>query len=97
MAIIEVTVSDLQNASSKISQANETFREAAAALKAAADQLAGTWEGTSRDTFVQEQQEIDNWYKAMSEVVDQYVASMKNAAEQYESTDAEAAALIRKG
>ncbi|MBE5801779.1 MAG: WXG100 family type VII secretion target [Clostridiales bacterium] len=95
MALIEVTISELQGAASKISKANETFREAAAAVKSASEALAGTWEGTSRDAFVAEQQEIDNWYKMMAECVAQYVESMNAAASAYQQTDSEAAQQIR--
>lgn len=95
MAMIEVTLSELQGAANKVSQSNESFREAAAALKAAADELAGTWEGTAHDAFVAEQQQIDTWYRQMAECVDAYVASMKAAAEAYARTDAEGVATIR--
>lgn len=95
MPLIKVKVSELQSAASKVSQANQTFREAAAALKAAGDALAETWEGGAHDTFVQEQEQIDRWYKTMAEVVDGFVASMKQAAVDYPETDARAAQLIR--
>lgn len=95
MPMIEVTISELQGAATKVSQSNESFREAAAALKAAADELAGTWEGTAHDAFVAEQQQIDAWYKQMAECVDAYVDSMKNAAEAYLRTDAEGVSLIK--
>lgn len=97
MALIQVTLSELQNAASKIAQANETFLEAATALKAAADALAETWEGTSHDSFVQEQEEIDKWYKMMNEVVTAYVDSMNVAVTEYNETDKGAAAMIRRG
>lgn len=95
MALYEVTVSELRNAASKIGTANEAFRDAAAALKAASDALAATWEGPSQRAFVDEQQQIDVWYKQMADVVDTYVSSMQSAAEDYERTDAEAATHIR--
>lgn len=96
MALIEVTVSELQGAANRISKANESFRDAAVALKNAADELASIWKGTARDTFVEEQQEIDVWYKTMAECVDQYVVDLNKAADEYNRVDAEAAALIGK-
>lgn len=95
MALIQVTVSELQSAANKISKANETFRETAAAVKTAAEALGDTWEGPSRDAFIAEQEEIDNWYRLMSECVDAYVASMNTAATEYLETDKAASDLIK--
>ena len=94
MALIQVTISELQSAAGKIAKANETFREAVAAVKTASEALGDVWEGTARDAFVAEQQQIDKWYNMMSECVDQYVASMNTAASEYLNTDAAARDLI---
>lgn len=96
MPLIKVTISELQNAASKISQANQTFREAAAALKAAADALEATWEGGAHDEFVAEQAKINDWYNTMADVVDGFVVSMGQTAVDYGDTDSAAAQLIRK-
>jgi len=95
MPLIKVKISELQNAASKVSQANATFREAAAALKTAADALSETWEGGAHDAFVQEQAQIDKWYTMMADVVDGFVVSMNQAAIDYNETDVGAAQLIR--
>lgn len=96
MSLIKVKISELQNAASKVSQANASFRDAAVALKAAADALADKWDGGAHDAFVQEQEQIDKWYKMMAEVVDGFVASMNQAAIDYNDTDIDAANLIRR-
>ena len=95
MALIQVTISELENAAAKISRANENFRTAATNLKAAADALAQTWEGPSQEAFADEHVQIDNWYKQMADVVDQYVGTMQVAAQKYNETDENAAARIR--
>lgn len=95
MPNIKVSTSEMQNAASKVSQANETFRAAAAALKAAANALADTWEGGAHDAFVQEQQEIDKWYAMMADVVDGFVANLNQSAVDYDETDAKGAQMIR--
>lgn len=95
MANIEVTPDELRSAANRIAQSNDAFRNAATELKAAADELAGTWEGVAHDTFVAEQEQIDNWYKLMAECVDTYVKAMQDAANSYEETDAAGAARIR--
>lgn len=96
MSLIKVRISELQGAASKISQANQTFRDAAIALKAAAEALADTWEGGAHDAFVQEQEQINKWYEMMAEVVDGFVVSMNQAAVDYNETDQAGAQLIRR-
>lgn len=94
-ARIEVTISELEGAADKIIQACEQYESAAASLKAAADGLAGTWEGDSQIAFVNEQEQANAWYKKMAAIVNQYAAQMKAAAAKYVSTDADAAGHIR--
>ena len=96
MALIEVTVSELQSASAKIAQANDTFRETAAALKAAAEELSGAWEGPSCEKFVAMQAQLDAWYKMMAECVDGYVKAAQEAAAAYLETDHAAAEIINR-
>ncbi|MGN0996881.1 MAG: WXG100 family type VII secretion target [Candidatus Ventricola sp.] len=96
MPLIKVTISELQGAANKVSQANSNFRDAAAALKAAADALADTWEGGAHDAFVQEQDQINKWYDTMAEVVDGFVSSMTQAAADYEATDQAGAQIVRR-
>ena len=92
---IEVTISELQNAASKISQSAADYQSAADSLKAAADELASTWEGDSQVAFVAEQQQAYEWYKKMASICEQYAQSMNMAAQRYQETDAEAASAIR--
>lgn len=93
---IEVSISELQSAASRITQAAEDYKNAATSLKAAADELAATWEGDSQVAFVAEQEDAYNWYTKMAAICVEYAKSMEVAAENYESTDAEAASYIRK-
>jgi WXG100 family type VII secretion target len=91
---IRVTISELQSAAQKLSQACESYRSAAASLKSAADALAATWEGDSQVTFAAEQEQANAWYNKMAEIVDAYVAQLNKAAEDYATADAEGATLI---
>ena len=91
----EVTISELQSASSKITQYAAEYQSAADSMKAAADELAATWEGDSQVAFVAEQQRAYEWYKKMAGICEQYAQSMNVAAEGYQSADAEAASIIR--
>lgn len=95
--LIEVTCSELRSAASNISKANESFRDAAKALQAAADTLMGIWEGDSRDKFESGMEQRRVWYEQMSEIVDNYVSSMNDMAAKYEDMDAQAAAAVKKG
>ena len=95
MARFEVTVSEMQSAANKISQAAQDFLNAANQTFASAQQLAESWEGDSQVAFVAEQQQANEWYKKMVEIVNTYVASLNNAAKAYQQADSEAAANIK--
>ncbi len=92
---IEVTISELQSAASKITQYAADYLSAADSLKAAADELAATWEGDSQIAFVAEQQAAYDWYKKMAAICEEYANSMNTAAQRYIDTDSEAASTIR--
>lgn len=92
---IEVTISELQSAASKITQSAADYKAAADSLKAAADELAASWEGDSQVAFVAEQEQAYEWYKTMAGICERYAESMQEAARKYTETDAEAASLIK--
>ena len=92
---IEVTISELQDAATKIEQYAEDYLTAANNLKAAADQLASTWEGDSQVAFVTEQENAYNWYRNMASICKEYAAALRMAAQKYQQTDAEAVNCIR--
>lgn len=94
--LIEVTCSELRNAASSISKSNDAFRDAAAALQAAAEELTSIWEGDSRDKFVSGMEQRKVWYEQMSEIVDEYVQSMNDIAAKYEEMDEQGASIVRK-
>jgi WXG100 family type VII secretion target len=95
MARFEVTVSEMQNAANKISQAANDFLNAAGQTFTAAQTLADSWEGDSQVAFVAEQQKANEWYKKMVEIVNTYVTNLQNAAKSYQQADAESAANIK--
>ena len=95
MARFEVTVSEMQSAANKISQAAENFLNAANQTFASAQQLAESWEGDSQVAFQAEQQQANEWYKKMTDIVNTYVASLQNAAKSYQQADNEAASTIK--
>lgn len=96
MNVLEVTVSEIENAAAKIATQNEAFRDAAAALKSATDTLNDSWTGSAHDDFVSVMEERFAWYEQMAAIVDEYVTMMKEAAANYNDTDSNAAAIIRK-
>lgn len=96
MNVLEVTVSEIQNAASKISTQNEAFRDALNALKAATGTLSDSWTGSAHEDFVSVMEQRFTWYNQMAEIVDEYVKMMNDAASRYSETDSRAAAIIRK-
>ena len=95
MARFEVTVSEMQNAANKISQAAENFRNAAQQVLSSAQNLGGTWEGDSQVAFMAEQEQANQWYNKMMEIVNTYVESLNNAAKTYQEADEAAASNIK--
>ena len=94
--IIEVTLSELRDAASKISKENQNFRDSVAALMTATNDLAEGWEGEAHEDFVSTMQDRQQWYEKMMDLVDEYVKSMNEAAQQYEELDQQGVATIRK-
>lgn len=92
---IEVTISELNNAASKIMQCASDYQSAADSLKSAADELAATWEGDSQVAFVNEQEAAYQWYTKMAGICERYAQAMYKAAEGYQSTDEDAASAIK--
>ena len=95
MARFEVTVSEMQSAANKISQAAENFLNVANQTFASAQALAESWEGDSQVAFVDEQNKANEWYNRMMEIVDTYVSSLQTAAKTYQDADNESASTIR--
>lgn len=96
MARIEATISEMTKAASKIQKASDDFLKTAQDVFASAEALGKSWEGDSQVAFINEQSKALKWYKMMTELVNEYVNAIRNAANDYEDTDASAAALIKK-
>lgn len=94
MAIVEVTISEMNAAANTISTAAQDFEQAVATLRTATDNLQATWEGEKHDAFVANMSEQLSWYGQMLALVGDYVGMLKATANKYADTDAEAAAKI---
>ena len=92
---IEVTISEMRSTAKKIERSAESFLKIANQVLAPAQALSQTWEGDSQVAFMDEQQKANDWYKQMMQLVNTYVANLREAAQIYESTDHDAAALIK--
>ena len=95
MARFEVTVSEMQNAASKIQQAAEDFLTAAGQVMSSAEALGESWEGDSQVAFMEEQTQANAWYNKMVSLVSEYVAMLNNAAKTYAQADADATGAVR--
>ena len=95
MPRFEVTISEMQNAANKISQAAQDFLNAAEQTFSAAEALGQSWEGDSQVAFMAEQQQANAWYKKMVDIVNTYVSSLQNAAKVYQEADTQSASNIK--
>ena len=96
MAKIEATISEMTKAANKIQGASDDFLKTAQSVLASAESLGKAWEGDSQVAFITEQSKAFEWYKKMTDLVNEYVKAIRTAANDYEDTDASAAALIRQ-
>lgn len=89
-----VTISEMTNAASKISQAASDFLQVAGQVLAAAENLGSSWEGDSQVAFSREQANANAWYKQMVEIVNTYVDALNTAAKKYQEADDQSTAAI---
>lgn len=96
MAIIEVTLSEMASAAGKIQRASGEFLSTANKVLTDAETLSGCWEGDSQVAFMDEQRKANEWYRQMTDLVNNYVSSLRDAEKTYDTTDADAANAINK-
>ena len=95
MPDFKVTISEMRAKANEIKQAADTFLQAAGQVNAAAQELAGTWDGDSQVAFVEEQEKANTWYNKMMEIVNTYVTGLETTAKNYEEADNQATQAIR--
>jgi WXG100 family type VII secretion target len=95
MAKIEVTLSEIRGAATKIKKASEEFLSCAGKVLSTAETLSHSWEGDSQVAFMEEQRLANEWYRQMMALVNTYVSNLQEAAQLYEGADAESASAIR--
>lgn len=96
MAKIKAVLPAMQQAASRISGEINEFMDVASKVLASAEELGNDWEGDSQVAFMEQQYAANDWYKQMTVLVNEYAAAIKNAANQYESTDEAAAECIKQ-
>ena len=97
MARVEVTISEMYNAATKIHQAAEDYLTTACKVYALAEVLGGSWEGDSQVAFMEEQRKAAEWFKKMAALVESYVQMIQRAAKAYQEADEQATNSIRDG
>lgn len=95
MAKIEVTISEMKSAATKLEKAASDFLSMANRVLSTAESLGSSWEGDSNDAFQAEQAAANEWYRQMIDLVNNYIDNLRSAADIYQSTDAESAQEIR--
>ena len=85
MAVMEVLVEieQLIGAANNMASAKETYQGAIDSVHAAANDLAGKWEGDGQVAFVADQEAAYNWYNSLMEVAQEMIAEAKRTAERY--------------
>jgi len=87
MARFEVSFPEMQAAANKIAQEAQNFLDAANQVLAGAEALGQTWEGDSQVAFMNEQQQANEWYKQMVDIVNTYVTMLQNAVQKYQENE----------
>ena len=64
-----VQASELIQAANEMNQAMEIYQDAVESAKSAANDLAGKWEGATKDAFVRHQENAYSWHKQIINIV----------------------------
>ncbi len=78
-----VQASELLQAANEMNQAAEIYEEAVETSKTAANDLAGKWEGATKDAFVAHQETAYNWHQQMLRVIRQMIDVVRKFVEMY--------------
>lgn len=90
-----VTISEVTKAAQTIQQAAQDFLDTANNVFSTAENLASYWEGDSQVAFAQEQQQANQWYKKMVDIVNSFVTSLNTTAKNYQEADDQASAAVK--
>ena len=94
MARFEVNPGEMVAAANNIAQEAQNFLDAASQVIAGAEALGQTWEGDSQVAFMNEQQQANEWYKKMVDIVNTYVTMLQEGARKYEEGEVEVTGTI---
>lgn len=83
--ILNVNISEVRSAATKLQQALADFGTGTTNTKTAADNLCASWEGDARDRFANEQDRVVQWFHEMEQVVNTYITALNTAAQIYEA------------
>ncbi len=92
-----VTVSELSNAASTISEDNSQFRARVSDLITCAEELAGMWQGDANTTFMNYFNSNSSNWTTFAGLIDQYVAALNNVATIYNNAEATNTETARTG
>ena len=96
MANFLATAEQMRAAAGKLETEATNYESASKAAKRSADDLTSRWEGDAQRVFVTEQQQAFAWYLQMAQIVRQYAQALRQAAQKYQTADAEAASDISR-
>lgn len=95
MAQINTTQSAMMSAASQMETAIASFENATNAASNTALTLAATWEGVSKDKFLDHQSKQAQWFTKMAEICHEWSAFLQKEAPKYGSKDQDMANVIK--
>jgi WXG100 family type VII secretion target len=94
MAQFSVTPESLTTAAGKIESESLNYENASKVAKSSADTLSSAWVGDAQKVFVSEQERAYGWYLQMAIIARDYAAFLRQAANDYVTTDGDSATTI---
>ena len=90
-----VNAIELTQAAADMNRAMEVYNEAISAVKAAAADLAGKWEGDTQQAFVRNQEEAYKWYTSIHAVVIYIIDTVKKVIDLYRQNEERLKGIMR--
>jgi len=91
-----VDVVEAAQAQAKMMEAIQNYKEATAAVKAAADDIASKWEGDAKEAFVENETNAYNFYVGIATVATGAAEAVKKMISEYTDTEAKLKSIVSR-
>ena len=95
--LLSVEALKLSAAETEILQAIQDYRSAVAEAQSAAEDLIGKWEGEAQAAFAAEQQKAYGWHMNITDIVERFARTLKDAARKYLEGESRVTGIINGG